>query len=181
MQPDLKSSELLLEEITKKILHTQYPDYKNLNSIIIDKFNQYKDHPSTNKTHLFEGRYENIYISTDLILEIQTVLTFATRCVEKITGKSQLHSGLWFNYMEPGEVTLPHSHDDDDEIYSAVYYLKVPEDSGHLIINEKQKELIIKPQAGMLVLFPPELVHHVTKNNSNEFRLSLGINIGCKT
>ncbi len=181
MQLDLNTNELFLEEITENILRYQYPDYKTLNSTIINKFNLYKDHTSTNKTHLFEGRYENIYITTDLIAEIKTVLTLATRCVEKITGKSKLHSGLWFNYMEPGHLTLPHSHDDDDEIYSAVYYLQVPENSGNLVINENKKEFIIKPKTGALVLFPPELVHHVTKNDSNEFRLSLGINIGCKT
>jgi len=167
-----------LETISNKIFSVKLPNSKKLNETILDKFQLYKDNDNTRKTHLFEGRYENIYISSKLILETNVILSFATQCVQKITERNSLKSGLWFNYMEPGHITLPHSHDDADEVYSAVYYVKVPNDSGDLIINDTNLDIVVKPKEGMLVLFPPNLVHHVTKNNSSESRLSLGMNIG---
>ena len=164
------------------IFSANLPKHIELNKNILEKFHQYKDHDKARKSHLFEGRYENIYIPVELIEEIHAILSFSKLCVQKITKinsvKKPLKSGLWFNYMEPDHVTLPHSHDDADEIYSAVYYVKVPDNSGNLIITENNQDIVIKPKEGMLALFPPNLMHHVTKNNSNEARLSLGINIG---
>ncbi|MFV2059639.1 MAG: 2OG-Fe(II) oxygenase [Gammaproteobacteria bacterium] len=170
--------ELNFEKITDTIFSSFISGNQKLNSLIFKKFKSFKDHDNTRKSHFFEGRHENIYIATDLIEELQTVLSHCAQCVTHITGVESLKSGLWFNYMEPGHVTLPHSHDENDEIYSAVYYVKVPKDSGNLIITENSEDILIKPIDGMLVLFPPELVHCVTKNESNEARLSLGINIG---
>ncbi|MFV1983905.1 MAG: putative 2OG-Fe(II) oxygenase [Thiohalomonadales bacterium] len=167
-----------LQEITKDIFCYHFPKYQNLNKNILDKFHLFKNHTTTRNSHFFEDRYENIYIPSDLIEEINTVLFYCNHCVKIITGKNSLHSGLWFNYMNPGNLTLPHSHDEADELYSAVYYVKVPENSGDLIIKENNQDITIHPQEGMFVLFPPTFVHHVTKNNSNEARLSLGINIG---
>ncbi len=167
-----------IQNITPTIFTFHIPSTIELNKNILKKFNLYKNHADTKKSHYFEGRHENFYIPKELIEEIQTVLSYCTQCVEKVTGKKSLKSGLWFNYMEPGHITLPHSHDEGNEIYSAVYYVDVPENSGNLIIIENKNEVEIQPNAGMLVLFPPNLVHHVTKNNSNESRLSLGINIG---
>ena len=178
MLPKMKRSNIHLDKITNSIACFHYPEFQKLNKNIFDKFQLYKDNKNTRKSHFFEGRHENIYIPSDLIEETGTVLFYSEQCVQKITGENSLHSGLWFNYMEPGQLTLPHQHDDLDEIYSAVYYVKVPESSGDLIIKEDNQDITIKPKEGMLVLFPPELVHHVTANNSNDVRLSLGINIG---
>ncbi len=167
-----------INKIENSIFSTYIPDSQQLNKIISDKFNLYKDHSNTRKSHFFEGRHENIYIPTDLIEEVETILSYCTQCVEDITGKKSLKSGLWFNFMEPGHVTLAHSHDEEDELYSAVYYVSVPDDSGNLIITKNNNDVTIQPVEGKLVLFPPDLVHHVTRNNSNKTRLSLGINIG---
>lgn len=174
MQPSI----INLENITNSIFSSHFSDVQLLNSTILEKFILYKDHPGTRKSHLFENRYENTYIAPNIIKETETVLLNCNQCVQKITGEKSDRSGIWFNYMEPGNLTLPHTHDDADELYSAVYYVSVPDKSGTLIITENNKEIIIKPKEGMLVLFPPSLLHHVTKNESNDNRLSLGINIG---
>lgn len=178
MQLKINKQDIYLQEISKTIFCFRIPDFRKLNKNIVDKFHKYKDHANTRKSHFFEGRHENIYIPSELISEIQTILSYCIFCVEKITQKTSLHSGLWFNYMKPGHITIPHSHDEADELYSAVYYVNTPDNSGHLIITENNQNLTIKPTQGMLVLFPPNLLHHVTKNNSKEPRLSLGINIG---
>jgi len=177
MPPNLSHKNINLQAISKKIFCYQHSDFKILNSNLLNKFNKFYDHIDTRKTHLFEGRYENIYIKSELIEELNTVLELSLHCVQKITGSLYPKSGLWFNYMQPGHITLPHAHDDNDEVYSAVYYIQVPDNSGDLIIMDDQQHTI-SPIEGMLVLFPPNLVHNVTKNNSTENRLSLGINIG---
>ncbi|VAW95314.1 hypothetical protein MNBD_GAMMA22-33 [hydrothermal vent metagenome] len=172
------NSKLKLEKITNTIFRYYVAQSTSLNSVINEKFLNYVNEENTRKSHFFEGRHENIYISSELISEIKTVLNFGKLCVEEITGETPSQSGLWFNYMQPGHVTLAHSHDEADEIYSAVYYVRVPKNSGDLIITEDNKDITIHPKEGTLVLFPPSLVHHVTVNNSKSARLSVGINIG---
>jgi len=85
--------------------------------------------------------------------------------------------------MPPGSTTLIHSHDDYDELLSGVYYVSVPENSGNLIVHDttdkKSKEYIeITPQAGEFIFFKPDVRHEVSRNNSDEYRLSIGINFG---
>jgi len=89
-------------------------------------------------------------------------------------------AGFWLNEMEPGHVTLAHRHDEDDELLSGVYYIHVAENSGDLMLEQGGVTTRISPQAGMLVLFPPDVLHHVTENLSTETRLSIGMNFGVR-
>ena len=87
--------------------------------------------------------------------------------------------------MPPGSTTTLHSHGDYDELLSAVYYLQVPEDSGKLIIysttkNDNTEKIEITPHAGEFIFFAPDIRHEVSRNNSDEHRLSIGINFGVK-
>ena len=85
--------------------------------------------------------------------------------------------------MPPGSSTLIHSHDDYDELLSAVYYVSVPANSGNLIIyniseSNDEEKIEIEPHAGEFIFFKPTIRHEVTKNLSSEHRLSIGINFG---
>lgn len=164
----------------RDIYSYRMPAAQTLNQALLDGFTQLSEHEDVRKTHFFGGRYENIYIDHSRIPEIDTVLSTAIAAVAEITGRhaDELRAGLWFNAMEPGHVTTAHRHDDDDEIYSAVYYVKVPENSGHIILMEGNFTLTVQPEEGMFVFFPPDMMHEVTINNSDSMRLSLGINIG---
>ena len=82
--------------------------------------------------------------------------------------------------MRPGDITLPHSHNDDDELLSGVYYVKVPEHSGELVLYQGNTSYGIQPAEGKLVLFSASLEHEVTRNDSQEMRLSIGMNFGRK-
>ena len=134
------------------------------------------------RSHFFEGRYENVYITEEIIPELGTIQNAVIECAADILelDKYCLKSGFWFNAMEPGHTTSVHSHDDDDELLSAVYYISVPEDSGNLVLHHKHFTTRVTPAAGMFVFFPPDISHEVSRNNSNQTRLSLGINIGPK-
>lgn len=152
---------------------------KDLNEVLMAGFLSHFEDPDIKRTHLFNGRYENIYLDESHIPKLKTLLDEACAQASAILKQENLRARCWFNHMPPGAVTLPHSHDDDDELLSAAYYVEVPENSGNLMIHSKDEETItITPRAGMLVLFKPDVVHEVSENKSQQDRLSIGINFG---
>jgi 2OG-Fe(II) oxygenase superfamily len=157
-------------------------DFKKINTALLNGYFKHANNEDIKRSHYFEGRYENIYITKDSIPELNVIINAAIENAASIldTDKNNLKAGLWFNAMEPGHITLPHRHDDDDELLSAVYYISVPRDSGELTLRHKHFATQVTPDAGMFVFFPPDINHEVSRNNSEETRLSLGINIGPK-
>jgi 2OG-Fe(II) oxygenase superfamily len=154
--------------------------FQTLNRQLLEGLTRHIDDETTRKTHLFFGRYENIYISRDQIPQIDDILGSVIEAAAKILKRpsNELKAGLWFNVMNPGDKTTLHKHDDDDELLSAVYYVKVPDNSGTLVIGKEPAFTRLTPQEGLLALFPPNMPHEVTENLSSESRISLGINIG---
>lgn len=150
----------------------------DLNRELLAGFQHYKDIPDIKRTHLFHGRYENIYLTENEIPALAELMQACIKVAQDYLGIEKLKAGYWFNAMPPGSVTTRHSHDDDDELLSAAYYIYVPENSGDLILYDTEPPTRITPRAGQLIMFPPDLDHEVTRNNSNEDRLSIGINFG---
>ena len=153
-----------------------------LNNTLFSGFLKNQINKDIHQTHLFEGRYENIYLNEKHIPELTTLIDYAINQAENILKIRGLRAGYWFNYMPPGSTTTLHTHDDDDELLSAVYYVYVPKDSGNLIIYSKdnQEKTEITPSAGEFIFFKPDVKHEVSRNNSSEHRLSIGINFGKK-
>ncbi|MFW2373869.1 MAG: 2OG-Fe(II) oxygenase [Gammaproteobacteria bacterium] len=168
----------------------KYPDLysyqieqaEQLNHKLYQGFLSHVDDGDIRRSHHFGGRYENIYIDSEKIPELDTILHQAIACASEILNKpvTKLKAGLWFNAMGKGQVTTAHRHDDDDELLSAVYYIRTPQNSGQLILSDQNLRAEITPKAGLFMFFPPDMMHEVTVNNSEEMRLSLGINIGPK-
>ncbi len=157
-------------------------DFEQINIALKDGYLHHTNDEDIKRSHYFEGRYENIYITKDTIPELATILNTAIEHTATILNlnKDSLKAGCWFNAMEPGHITLAHRHDDDDELLSAVYYIHVPDESGELTLQHKHFATRVTPDSGLFVFFPPDISHEVSKNNSEETRLSLGINIGPK-
>ncbi len=153
-----------------------------LNTNLLSAFLILQNKASVRKTHLFDGRYENIYLNEEHIPQLASLMESAVKSATAILNIKNLRAGYWFNYMPPDSTTTLHTHDDYDELLSAVYYVHVPENSGNLIIydaaGENTKKIEIIPKAGNFIFFKPDLRHEVSKNNSNEHRLSIGINFG---
>lgn len=148
---------------------------------LLQAFLDHQDDVDVKKTHLFEGRYENIYLNEQHIPQLKQLVTEAVRLAEDILSVNKLRAGYWFNYMPPGATTTLHTHDDDDELLSGVYYVNVPENSGNLIIYgdaKGKKNVEIIPNTGEFIFFKPDAPHEVAKNNSEEHRLSIGFNFG---
>lgn len=132
------------------------------------------------RSHLFDGRFENLYVEAGELPELYPLLDYIKSVAAKQLqcDTTSLSMGFWFNIMQPGEKTSLHSHDDFDELLSGVYYLQVPADSGDLIIHLDNKQKQITPQPGLLLFFSPALAHEVTENHSDRARISLAFNLG---
>lgn len=157
-------------------------DVTALNQNLLNGFINHIDDEDIRRSHYFAGRYENIYISSDKIPAITTILQQVIHYASQILDRpeAELKAGLWFNAMGQGHTTTAHRHDDDDELLSAVYYVRIPDNSGELILSDRNFVTHVTPQEGMFAFFPPDMMHEVTENKSEELRLSLGINIGPK-
>ena len=84
----------------------------------------------------------------------------------------------WAHVHRPLESTHLHFHGDDTKQLSFVYYAKVNEKSGKLVFNlEKFYHQMFSPKIGNLLVFPSWLPHYVTKNLSNETRISISGNV----
>ena len=155
------------------------PQADSLNQVLGERFSALKDDSATGKTHFFHGRFENLYIGKAQLPEIAPLVELAESLAQQRLGVRQaLRSGYWFNAMGPGHVTSRHSHEEIDELLSAVYYVQVPKDSGDLILHAEPAVVRITPEPGLMVLFPPDLEHEVTENLSDRQRLSIAFNFG---
>ncbi len=173
--------------ITRLDTHThyhrgQFEKAHTLNPIIVAGFEALAAQPDK-ESHYFHGRYENIYIEPERFPALSPLLTAIKQTAGQILKIKQqdLKFGFWFNLMAPDQQTTSHSHDDDDEYLSCVYYLKVPQNSGNLILEPRQAEKItIIPREGDCIFFDPALIHEVSPNLSQQTRLSLAGNFGPK-
>ena len=161
---------------------TELPQAAQVNAAILRQYRALADSAELKRSHYFEGRYENIYVPEHSLPALRPVLAAARQGAVRFLRRQQrdLAVGFWFNEMGPGHRTLPHSHDEDDELVSGVYYVQVPADSGELILKQGAAITRITPREGMFVFFAPQVVHEVSENRSGETRLSLGMNFGVR-
>ena len=155
----------------------------DINEKIVKSFEALKKDDFNKKTHKFNGRYENLYLDIDKISGLNIIVDKAREQAASIleVNENKLTYGFWLNAMQPGDVTTAHTHDDDDELLSCVYYIKVPKNEkkpGDLIIIKNNEKTVLTPKEGYFVFFSPSTLHEVTKNESEEARLSIAFNFG---
>ena len=115
--------------------------------------------------------------------DITTECGFSTNF--KFTGRQ--------NPMMPGKNNSPHHHPDCKLV--AVYYVKVPEKSGDILLHDPRGSILwsdsqartdvaweshrpyhkITPTPGTLLVFPGYVIHSVETNLSNDIRISIAI------
>jgi hypothetical protein len=151
-----------------------------LNAALYERFMALSGTGRTRQTHYFAGRFENIYLDAAAIPEITVVLRALRQQAGRLSGipADKLKVGFWFNAMEAGHVTSLHHHDENDELLSAAYYIRVPENSGNLVLHDAGRQVCIQPQEGKLVMFAPAVLHEVTTHLGSGLRLSIGMNVG---
>jgi hypothetical protein len=77
-------------------------------------------------------------------------------------------------------VTKIHNHGSPFNM-SAVYYVSVPQNSGKFVFQFKindsiDNRMFINPIESYYILFPSSINHFVTRNNSDDLRISLSFN-----
>ena len=151
-----------------------------LNASLYKQFMELSGTDRVRQTHHFGDRFENTYIDEADIPDIAAVLEVVKQQAGQLLGipVDRLKAGFWFNAMEAGQRTTLHHHDENDELLSAVYYIRVPENSGELILHDAGKQVSIQPQAGKLVMFAPNVLHEVAANLGTGLRLSVAMNVG---
>jgi hypothetical protein len=150
----------------------------SINEGLQRRFAALRDDSATRRSHYFLGRFENLYVERTRVPEVKPVLDAATAHAAELLGTPALRCGFWFNEMGPGQGTTLHSHDDDDELLAAVYYVSVPPGSGRLLLQAGDTVLAVTPEPGLFVFFPPALPHEVEVNAGRGSRLSLAMNFG---
>ena len=112
---------------------------------------------------------------------------------EFLTQKPVL-GNMWENINYPGNANRPHLH--PNSLFSGVYWVKTPENSGNLMLYEPRpgvhttmpnrkerklppelwREVHYQPKAGTVVMFPAWLWHEVRPNQSDDIRISVSFN-----
>lgn len=154
------------------------PEHEDINSAIRTRFDRLRDDPVLRRTHMLNGRYENIYLDLARIPELKSVVSVAYTYAQQLLHRKSLKYGFWFNEMGPGSLTTLHTHEENEELLSCVYYLSAPEHSGRLVLHDEGESLTIEPQSGLFVFFKPDLAHEVETNRSTKVRLSVAFNFG---
>ncbi|GAB4514224.1 MAG: hypothetical protein Tsb0026_19440 [Sulfuricaulis sp.] len=158
----------------------EYRDCETLNATLRARIERLSQDEIVRRHHYLGGRYENLYVAIDSIPEMRAILDMVMVQAADILNRSpkDLCLGWWFNIMRPGDITYPHTHDDDDELLSGVYYIDVPPQSGKLLLASGAQRIEIEPQPGKFVFFAPDILHEVTCNESGRPRISVGFNAG---
>ena len=124
-------------------------------------------------------RYEDSFCPADplideIIDEIQTNF-------EKVTGEKIYNTSYWGHIHEKNMSTNTHNH--KGSYVSAVVYAQTPKDCGQIVFlpklnpyeNSTYKSKYVAKK-GTYFMFPSFLDHFVTRNNSDDIRMSLSLN-----
>jgi uncharacterized protein (TIGR02466 family) len=144
-----------------------------------------------------QGGWQSDFIQLDKIPLFQTALISAINEVSKsinIKPDAQIRlNGCWVNVNPTGARNQLHTH--PDSMISGVYYLKVPKNSGRIVLLDPRPQAHCismpisryteatspsyhhQPQEGEFVLFPSWLPHFVDANESVEERISVAFNM----
>ena len=113
---------------------------------------------------------------------------------EECIDRQPIMGNMWANINPPGGGNEFHIH--PNCLFSGVYYIKAPKDSGDLIIVDPRpgvqqvkpvrkegelprdiwREVFLKPIEGRIVMFPAWLWHRVAINKSQDIRISISFN-----
>ena len=148
-------------------------DLNSLSKILLDNYHN-KFECEVESTYFEDSICPPNDIVDDIIEQIQIDFNAATG--EKITPLN-----YWGHIHEKNMSTNMHNH--NDTYVSAVVYVEVPEGSGSIVFRPRLNQYDnsaysskFQPERGVYYIFPGYLDHFVTRNMSNELRISLSIN-----
>lgn len=133
-------------------------------------FGGYQTHEHLNKLPIFR----------ELVVSLENI---TSECL----GFPTMITEMWGNINYKHCFNRPHIH---GETLAGVFYLKVPENSGRLVLCNpavrsegkfvRESDYSITPKDFSLIIFPSWLEHYVEPNLSNEKRISISFNAAIK-
>lgn len=141
------------------------------------------------------GGWQSEKQTYDSIKYVQPFLDSLTIIMNKIykefnISKDAELNDYWFNINRKDNFNWAHNH--PQCFFSAVYYIKFPDNSGNLVferpdplrewlsvhsVNEKNSNSVLfKPTKNDLIIFPSYVKHRVEPNNTDDERISIALN-----
>jgi uncharacterized protein (TIGR02466 family) len=95
---------------------------------------------------------------------------------EELLDNEPFLGNMWANINYKGGFNRPHMH--PNSLWSGVYYIKTPENCGHLKCEDPKSvaAMTLPLISGRLIMFPSWLNHCVDPNESNDIRISVSFN-----
>lgn len=190
----------LMSIYSTPLWQSEYPEFEEHQEIFLNAIRSYKEKNPTKETPR-----SNVvgYQSPDTLQNVQELRPlFEYICQLGFKASADLDfidcdiaiTSSWLNINDSRQcMNSEHVH---EEVFSGVFYLSIPDESGKLILknpainsmwkgcalasqkNQFTGESIkIEPVEGNILLFPAYLPHSVETNNHDEERISISFNI----
>jgi len=118
--------------------------------------------------------------------ELKKILDHIAAQFNYLHNKKLKLLSFWAHVHEKNMSTVIHNHTlkedyEGNTSLSGVYYVQVPKKSGHLVLLYPHNSCVtykfpIMPKTGEFFLFPSTMDHYVTRNLSNDLRISVSFN-----
>jgi len=148
-----------------------YIDIETKNLIV--ESNKMNEKKNQDNDHTFFEDYK--YPNTPIFKNLKKIIKSK---VEKIMCISLEYQDIWIHKTPPKASTGLHAH--GDAFCSFVYYPTFIENQGSLRFilfwNGKIVEKVITPKEKMLLIFPGEVFHYTSQNNTEIERISISGN-----
>tara|TARA_R100001443_G_scaffold11033_1_gene20676 strand:+ start:741 stop:1265 length:525 start_codon:yes stop_codon:yes gene_type:complete len=149
-------------------------DFDSLEEILLNNYsNRLSDNPTS-------SRYEDTNCPSSSIVD--NILNQIINDFYDVTGENVVVDNYWGHIHEKNMSTKLHDH--PNCFASGVVYISVPKGSGSIVfkpnIDSSNKDRFLTsfpPKRGRYYVFPNYLDHYVTRNNSDEMRISLSFNL----
>ena len=152
-------------------------DLNQLSKLLLDNYSNHKELFNLSD-RLLANRYEDSYCPpcplVDSIIEEMTMDFYAA------TKENIVVTNYWSHIHQKDMSTITHNH--IPSYVSSVLYVKIPENAGHIVFNTRSnpystpKGSKFEPEEGVYYMFPSFLDHYVTRNMSDDTRISLSFN-----
>ena len=145
-------------------------DFNKLTEILLDGYG-YKGSSNPLST-----KYEDSYCPQRSPI-VDDILGKIVDDFYKFTKNKVVVDECWGHIHEKNMSTQLHSH--SGSFASGVVYIRVPKGSGNIVFvpNIIDTAFSFPPERGRYYIFPGYLDHYVTRNNSDEMRVSLSFNL----
>tara|TARA_B110000503_G_scaffold34546_1_gene56280 strand:+ start:1681 stop:2115 length:435 start_codon:yes stop_codon:yes gene_type:complete len=144
---------------------------------MINKLYQLKETDIGNKVSNVGG-----WQNSEILTKFKEFSPIVDLVKNKLNLDGVFNDGMWGNISSTTHYNNLHIHGEIPSLWSGVYYLQTPLNSGDIIFYNNLSEIVkeYSPKVGDLLIFHSSLPHSVGVNNSNQDRISIAFNFEVK-